>query len=200
MKSPARIVTALLALSALGLLSSCAFPNPPGHSDWTEPEWFAEAREGRENMRLAVQDCLLADGHDIRIDESLSIVFEDLTPDSELQQQRNDSHIACLNEIHTPFLMAQFDVDRETREIYYQRELDTAACYRHHGLRLDRPEEFDTWDEKFVGFYIDGTLTGSSNLPWSADTAMIDDPDATIDWGLITNECLHWSHVGFEAD
>lgn len=38
MKSPARIVTALLALSALGLLSSCAFPNPPGHSDWTEPE------------------------------------------------------------------------------------------------------------------------------------------------------------------
>lgn len=200
MKRQKRFSPALLVLLIIGLFSGCAFPNPPGHSDWTEPEWFTEAREGRENMRLAVQDCLLTDGHDIRIDESLSIVFEDLTADSELQQQRNDSHIACLNEVHTPFIMAQFDVDRETRKLYYQRELDTAACYRHHGLRLERPEEFDTWDEKFVGFYIDGTLTGSSNMPWSADTAIIDDPNAAIDWDLITNECLHWSHVGFEAD
>lgn len=84
-------------------------------------------------MRLAVQDCLLTDGHDIRIDESLSIVFEDLTPDSELQQQRNDSHIACLNEVHTPFLMAQFDVDRELKHAVERRH-----CHNRRSKRRNR--------------------------------------------------------------
>lgn len=200
MKSPARFATALFTLIASGLLSSCAFPNPPGHSDWTEPAWFAAAREGRDNMRSAVQDCMSAVGHDIRVDESLSIPLEDLSPDPELQQQLSESHWACLTEIQGPFLAAQFQVDRDTREIYYQRELDIATCYEHHGLRLERAEDFDTWDEKFVGFYIDETLTGSLNLPWSAVTAVIDDPNAEVDWDTVTSECLHWSHIGFEGN
>lgn len=200
MKRQKRFSPALLVLLIIGLFSGCAFPNPPGHSDWTEPEWFAEAREGRENKRIALQDCLNIKGYDLLVDDNLWIVAEDLSKDPELRHEHNEAIDACHLEIVMPFIEAQFNADRETREIYYQRELDRGNCYKHHGARLERAEDFETWDQKFVDLHIEMTATGSDNWPWSADHAVIDDYENEIDWDLIYHECLEWNHVGFEAN